>query len=88
METKAIRLPNELARAVDQIAEERQMTRSDIIREAIVRYCEAHASGQHSDRVRLLDRLVTYPGSGIRDLGSKSEHHLRRMFRERSARSR
>jgi metal-responsive CopG/Arc/MetJ family transcriptional regulator len=86
VQTKAIRLPDELTRAVDRIAEARRRRRSDVIREAIERYVAEHASDRLGDRLAVLDRLVTYPGSGVRDLGSRSKDHLRKIFDERRRR--
>lgn len=35
------------------------------------------------ERLALLDRLVTYEGSGLGDLAARSEEYLRRIFHER-----
>jgi len=50
METKAIRLPDELTRAVDRIADERRVRRSHVIREAIQRYCAEYQAERRGGR--------------------------------------
>lgn len=75
-----LRLPDELSRELDRIAEERHVTRSDIAREALEQYCSAVRKGQHGSRVTLLQSLVTYPGSGRGDLARQGRRYLREMF--------
>lgn len=78
MDTRAIRLPDHLVDTVARVAAERSVTPSELIREAIEAYCNNSAAPR--SRIDLLDRLVTYRGSGKPDLGSRSEEHLRAMF--------
>lgn len=40
------------------------------------------------DRLALLDRLLTYEGSGRGDLAARSEEYLRQIFHEQRRRSR
>jgi len=79
----SLRLPDHLARELDELATSRRTTRSDVIREAIEQYCAAQRAGAAPDRVTLVRRLVTYTGSGRGDLAARSEQHLRRLFRAR-----
>lgn len=80
MKLTTLRLPDELSRELDRIAEERHVTRSDIAREALEQYCAAAREGQHGSRVTLLQSLVDYPGSGRGDLARQSGRYLREMF--------
>ena len=75
-------MPDHLLRELDEVAGRRRATRSDLIREAVEQYCAATRSGDEVDPVALVDRLVTYEGSGRGDLARRSEHYLREIFRE------
>jgi hypothetical protein len=86
MALRSIRLPDHLAREIDDLAAARRVPRSRLVREAIERYCAAARSGRAADRVTLLRQLVNYPGSGKGDLGERSEHYLRELFRGRRRR--
>lgn len=86
MSLTSIRLPDHLVRELDEVAGRRRTTRSDLVREAVEQYCAAARSGDELDPVALVDRLVTYKGSGRGDLAGRSEHYLREMFRERQRR--
>ena len=80
MNTTSLRLPSHLAAALDRLAQERGTTRSDLIREAVEEYVAGSRAGGPGDRLSLLRRLVTYPGSGRKDGAARSEEHLRRIF--------
>ena len=80
MNTTSLRLPRHLATALDRLAEERGTTRSSLIREAVEEYVAGKRVGGPGDRLALVRRLVTYPGSGRRDGAARSEEHLRRIF--------
>ena len=82
MSLTSMRLPDHLVRELDEIAGRRRTTRSELVREAVEQYC-ATARSDSGDPVALVDRLVTYKGSGRGDLGRRSEHYLRESFRER-----
>lgn len=86
MSLTSIRLPDHLVRELDEVAGRRHTTRSDLVREAVEQYCAALRSGGELDPVALVDSLVTYEGSGRGDLGRRSEHYLREIFRERRRR--
>jgi metal-responsive CopG/Arc/MetJ family transcriptional regulator len=88
MALTTIRLPETLAHSVDEIAKRRQVTRSDVVREALEQYCERTRKSERSSRLELLQRLVSYAGSGVGDLASRSEDHLRERFNARRRRSR
>lgn len=88
MALTSIRLPEHLARELDAIAARRRTSRSEVVREAVAEYCAAHRGDADGDPVALLDRLVTYRGSGKSDLGTRSEQYLRELFGERRRRSR
>jgi Arc/MetJ-type ribon-helix-helix transcriptional regulator len=83
MDTTSLRLPQHLADALDRLAEERGSTRSELIREAVEEYVAGTYAGRPGDRVALVRRLVSYPGSGRKDGAARSEEHLRRIFRAR-----
>jgi Arc/MetJ-type ribon-helix-helix transcriptional regulator len=86
MALTSIRLPEHLARELDEIAARRRTTRSDLVREAVAEYCAVHRGDADADPLALLERLVTYRGSGKTDLGSRSEEYLRELFGERRRR--
>ena len=88
MDLTTIRLPEGLARSVDEIAKQRQVTRSVVVREALEQYCEQSRKGEQRSRTELLRSLVSYAGSGVSDLGSRSEEHLRKRFHAQRSRSR
>ena len=88
MEPTTLRLPDELARAADRIAERRGLTRSEVIREALAEYCREAGKPTRRGRVELLAALVRYPGSGVGDLAVRAEDLLRKRFRERRRSSR
>lgn len=88
MDLTTVRLPAELSRAIDRVAEARQVTRSEVVRDAIEAYCRALETEAPPDRVTLLRRLVSHAGSGQPDLGTNSKLHLRRMFDARRRRHR
>ena len=83
MSTTSIRLPDHLVRELDEVAGRRRATRSDLIREAVEQYCATTRSEEEVDPVALVDRLVTYDGSGRGDLARRSERYLREIFGER-----
>ena len=88
MEPTTIRLSAELAEAADRIAERQRVTRSDVIRKALEEYCSKRGKGKPQGRLALLMDLVSYSGSGVGDLASRSEEHLRKRFRGRRRRAR
>lgn len=82
MSLTSIRLPDHLVRQLDEVAGLRRTSRSEVVREAVAQYC-ATARADARDPLALLDRLVTYKGSGRGDLARRSEQYLREIFRER-----
>jgi metal-responsive CopG/Arc/MetJ family transcriptional regulator len=86
MALTSIRLPDHLARDLDEIAARRHLTRSEIVREAVEEYCAGQRARDDADPVALVERLVTYAGSGRGDLAQRSEEYLREMARERRRR--
>jgi len=88
MDLTTVRLPENLARSVDEIAKQRQVSRSDVVREALEQYCERASNAENLSRVELLRGLVSYEGSGVGDLASRSEEHLRKRFNARRRGSR
>ncbi len=88
MALTSIRLPDHLVRELDEVAARRKATRSDVVREAVEQYCAASRAGDEADPVVLVERLVTYRGSGRGDLARRSEQYLREMFDERRRRPR
>jgi metal-responsive CopG/Arc/MetJ family transcriptional regulator len=88
MDLTTVRLPEGLARSVDEIAKQRHVSRSDVVREALEQYCERARKSEALSRMELLRSLVSYDGSGVGDLASRSEEHLRKRFNARRRRSR
>jgi Arc/MetJ-type ribon-helix-helix transcriptional regulator len=88
MALTSIRLPDHLVHDVDEVAARRRSTRSEVVREAVAEYCAAARGGRELDPVALVERLVTYPGSGRGDLAERSEFYLRALFRARRRRPR
>lgn len=88
MDLTTVRLPENLARSVDEIARQRQVSRSDVVREALEQYCKHASNAENLSRVELLQSLVSYDGSGVGDLASRSEEHLRKRFNARRRGSR
>lgn len=88
MDLTTVRLPENLARSVDEIAKQRQVSRSDVVREALEQYCERASNTENLSRVELLRSLVSYDGSGVGDLATRSEEHLRKRFNARRRGSR
>jgi len=86
MALTSIRLPDHLVRELDELAARRRTTRSDVVRDAVEHYCAAASAAEQADPVILVERLVTYPGSGRGDLARRSEHYLRELFDERRRR--
>lgn len=86
MPLTSIRLPDHLTRDLDEIAARRRTTRSELVREAVEEYCAGHRGRDDADPVALVERLVTYEGSGKGDLAERSEEHLREMLGERRRR--
>jgi metal-responsive CopG/Arc/MetJ family transcriptional regulator len=84
--TTSLRLPPELAAALDRLAAERRTTRSEVIRDALAHYLASARARGIEDRVGLLRRLVNYPGSNRGDLASRSEEYLRELFSARRRR--
>ena len=80
MPTTSLRLAQRTADAIERIAHARNMTRSQVIREAIDTYIEAERRCATPDRLGLLEKLVTYKGSGRGDLARNSETYLRKLF--------
>jgi metal-responsive CopG/Arc/MetJ family transcriptional regulator len=82
----SIRLPGSLVRRLDDLSSASGATRSELVREAVDQYCRRARPSRKPDPIDLLDKLVDYEGSGLSDLGSRSEQHLRKLFRERRRR--
>ena len=86
MELTTVRLPEELARELDRIAEDRRVTRSELVRDALEHYCRGLLERGPGDRLTLVRHLVTYPGSGKGDLSTRGEQYLRERSRARRRR--
>jgi Arc/MetJ-type ribon-helix-helix transcriptional regulator len=85
VETTSIRLPPGLIHAIERAAARRGVSRSTLVREAIEEYLRGAES---AGLVALVDRLVTYPASGLGDLSTRGEEILRERFRGRRRRAR
>lgn len=80
MSLKSLRLPDELAREIDEIAARRRTTGSNVIREAVARYCEAVRNDVEDDPFLMIEDEPSYGGSGRGDLAESSEAYLRERF--------
>lgn len=83
-DTIAIRIPEPLLKRVRQSARAMKKSRSEIIREALEDYFERGGVGVERDPYAALVSLMPFEGSGVSDLGAKSEFYLRKKFRARS----
>jgi metal-responsive CopG/Arc/MetJ family transcriptional regulator len=86
MALTSIRLPDHLVRELDEEAARRKTSRSDLVRDAVEQYCASSRGRDESDPVAMVERLVTYQGSGRGDLARRSELYLREIFSERRRR--
>lgn len=78
-----VRLPRELAAAMDRLAAEEGVPRSQLVREAIRDYLERGrglVAKRPFDRVRDLEGLVY---GGPPDLGARHREYLKDLFRGR-----
>jgi hypothetical protein len=88
VETTSIRLPAFLVEAVERAASRSGVTKSTVVRRALEQYLEQTDTAPRQGLLAAVDRLVTYPGSGVGDLSVRGEDYLREMFRGRRNRSR
>jgi hypothetical protein len=77
MSMTSMRLPESLVGELDRIAESRDVTRSELIREALEHYVDDARQSTPGGRGELVDQVVTYPGSGHGDLAGQAEKLLR-----------
>ena len=75
-----LRLPAALSLAVAREAAKRGVTRSDVVRMALLRYLEEEAATDLRPFDRVKDLLGTVR-SGIPDLGTRHREHLVRKLR-------
>jgi len=85
VETTSIRLPPALIQAIERAAVGRGVSRSTLVREALEEYLRRTGS---TGLGALVDRLVTYPGSGVGHLATRGEEILRERFSGRRRRAR
>ena len=83
---KPARHPTELELEILKVLWEGGPMRVRDVREAVEEYCAGQRARDDADPVALVERLVTYPGSGRGDLAQRSEEYLREMARERRRR--
>jgi metal-responsive CopG/Arc/MetJ family transcriptional regulator len=83
MDTVSFRLPPELVEGIATIARRHGVDRSAIVREALESYLRRQGGSARPTRGALVDRLVTYRVSGVGDLATQAEQHLRARFRAR-----
>jgi hypothetical protein len=77
MPIRTYRIDEELDEGIARAASARGISRTVVVREALAQYLAAPARNPPERLVQLADRLATHPGSGVSDLGTKSEEHLR-----------
>src|SRR5207249_6465894 len=85
VETASIRLPPALIQAIERAAAGRGVSRATLVREALEEYLRRTGS---TGLGVLVDRLVTYPGSGVGHLATRGEEILRERFSGRRHRAR
>lgn len=85
MPVTTYRIDDALLAQLDAVAERRGLTRTTVVREAIAQYVAAAAEPRDRTLVELAEALAPAAGSGVPDLGSRSEEHLRALFAERAA---
>jgi hypothetical protein len=86
--TASFRLPPELLSALERSAARARRPKSELVRSALEEYL-ARAGGEGGVTLsQLIDQLVTYEGSGVGDLGTRGEAHLRARFHARRHRPR
>lgn len=74
------RLPQSLLGEVDRVAAERRVSRSVVVREAISAFVSSPGPATTG---QIIDRLVTWKGSGRGDLAKNGERLLREKFHGR-----
>ena len=79
MVTVSFRLPETLARRVGKLARRKGLSASTLFRLSVERLVQSEELGIG----QLIAAVVTYPGSGISDLGRNSERHLKVGFGRR-----
>lgn len=82
--TIAIRLPTPLFKRMRLSARALKKSRSDLIRKALEDYLERMGPAAEKDPYSVLLSLMPLEASGLSDLGSQSEFHLRKKFHARS----
>lgn len=73
------RIDDELQEGIDRAAKARGVPRTLVVREAISTYL-ATQQGARPSLVELADKLAVAAGSGVGDLATRSEAHLRARF--------
>jgi hypothetical protein len=86
MNTASFRLPPGLLEALERSAKRAGRPKSDLVRAALERYLGGFDRKGRSTTGELVDSLVTYEGSGVGDLASRGEAHLRARFHARRRR--
>jgi len=77
MPIRTYRIDDELDDGIARAASARGIPRALVVREALSQYLAATTQRRPPSLVEIADQLATHPGSGVSDLGSKSEEHLR-----------
>jgi hypothetical protein len=86
--TASFRLPPELLGALERSATRARRPKSEIVRAALEEYMARDAGESGLALSQLIDHLVTYEGSGVGDLATRGEAHLRARFHARRRRPR
>jgi hypothetical protein len=86
--TASFRLPSGLLEALERSARRARRPKSDVVRTALEEYLERVDTEQGMTMGHLIDELVTYEGSGVGDLATRGEAHLRARFHARRRRPR
>ena len=81
--TASFRLPPELLGALERCATRAQRPKSDVVRAALEQYLDRVGRERRVTLGQLIDALVNYEGSGVGDLGTRGERHLRARFHAR-----
>lgn len=81
------RIDDDLLARLDHAAAKRGLPRTMLVREAIAEYLASRERAVTRSLVQLADDLAPLRGSGIGDLGSRSEEHLRARFAAKRVRT-
>ena len=75
-----VRLPDELVRRLDRLAEARSIRRSELVRDAIRAYLKGPAAAEGEAPFRRVEDLAGVVYGGPPDLGARHRDYLKERF--------